>query len=38
MKLNKAAIAALVLPDGQTDRTFFDDALPAFGFASADLD
>jgi integrase len=31
MKLNKTAIAVLTLPDGQSDKTYFDDALPAFG-------
>jgi integrase len=31
MKLSSTSIRALTLPDGQSDKTFFDDTLPAFG-------
>jgi integrase len=31
MKLNKAAIAELALPEGKADAIFFDDQLPGFG-------
>ena len=31
MKLNKSTVAALVLPQGKSDYTFFDRAIPGFG-------
>jgi integrase len=31
VKLSNTSIRALALPDGQSDKTYFDDTLPAFG-------
>jgi hypothetical protein len=31
VKFSNASIRAVALPEGQSDKTFFDDSLPAFG-------